>query len=198
MTTTIYTYGFRGYELKVDSHIKTRIVFAIVDKKKTRLAWYMFSQGMVVPAWHRLFEEVSAGKRKMDRPPTIFASAPRVSPSPEAFHFKFDIGDLAPRLGELTLGEAKALLDLYDDKAFDTTNCTLYIDYLDGPAVKSKRSILLNFDLHTERKRSTFDIKKTGRVSLIGIERFSPQALERGPTSAIWYMPQTNPDLPAW
>jgi hypothetical protein len=192
--TKIYTYGYLGWEIKVDSHVRTRVMFAIADAKKKQLAWYMYSQDMLVPAWQDQFYLAAMGKRKMDRPPEIFASAPLVPPSPWTYPERFRIDALAPRLGAMTAASTWANLNLRDEKATKITNCILFIDHVGGDQ-KVKSSVLLTFELSTERPRSTFDLQKTGRAFLLGTERFSDQALERGPTPAV---SSSNPYLPSW
>ena len=200
MITKIYIYGYRGWEIKVDSKVKTRLIFGLADQKKTRLAWYTYAAEMKFreTTWWREFEKAARGERKLDKPPEIFAEAPLVPPSLEVYPFQFDISDLAPRMGDGSFSGTHANLNMRDDPTLGTTNCTLYIEYFKGATAKVYRQILLNFDLETVQKRSTFDMRKNGHVYLLGTERFSDKALERGPTPAILFKPDVNPFSPAW
>jgi hypothetical protein len=176
--TKIYVYGFRGWEEEIDSHIKTKVMFAIADEKKTQLAWYLFVQDM--PArWELAFDLASFGDRDRNE---IFGSAGTTLPFLQDFPFKFHIGAMAPRLLK-DPGTSWASLDLHDDVVAGTTNCLIYVDKL--LHVDKPRSILLWFQLRTENKRRTLDITKTGFVYLLGVERFVLHALEVGPTKGV-------------
>src|SRR5262249_57808020 len=92
---SIDVFGWRGYEIEIDRHSKTRVVFAIMDPKRTRLAWFMYAQSLI-PAWQAGFDDVLIGQRKLDRK-TVFGDAishPTVNDDAGS-----DIGSLAPRLG---------------------------------------------------------------------------------------------------
>jgi hypothetical protein len=133
--------------------------------------------------WQGAFDFASIGDRKLDRN-EVFGAAGTTLPLLDDFPFKFHIGALAPRV--LKSAPTWASLDLHDDVA-GTTNCLIYID--------KPYSILLSFDLETENKRRTLDIRKTGVAYLLGVERFSLHALKRGPTKAVTLMDPFMPYL---
>jgi hypothetical protein len=182
-TTWIYEYGYLGWEQEIDSHIKTKVMFALADFKKTHLAWYLFAQGLLVANWQVAFDLAGIGERKLDRN-VIFGNAGPTQVSPDSFDFNFQIGRLAPPIYKSA--PTWASLDLHDDAVLGTTNCMVYID--------KPYSILLSFDLQTENKRRTLDIRKTGVAYLLGVERYSLRALQRGPTKAVTH--QMDPFTP--
>src|SRR3954447_19132596 len=181
--STILIYGHRGFEEEIDSHIKTRILFAIADMKKTRLAWYLYCQAMLVKLWDNAFTSASAGGRKLDRN-EIFGVALSTNPTPYQCDFRFEAGKLAPRI--LLSSGVFATLDLYDDAATGTTSCLVYVD-------AQPNGVILPFDLKTVSRRRTLNIKKTGSVYLLGVEPFTHHALMRGPTKSLTRMDPYDP-----
>lgn len=171
--TTFYAYGFLGYEEEMDSYIKTRVIFAVADAKKERLAWYEFSQD-VLYGRQGLFDAASIERKKLDRN-EVFGSALYGEPSPSHDAATFSIGQLAPRVG--TKQGAWANLTLFDQ--FNLTNCLIYTDDI------KPNGLMFGFDLIKEGDRRTFDLPKDGRLYLWGVEKFSKPALARGPTPAL-------------
>ena len=142
--TKIFVYGHLGFEGEIDSHIKTRVVFAIADGKKTRLAWYVYSQLMIKTeqaAYDVADIEGGMGIK-------IFGVAGPTHQIPESYDFKFEVDNLAPPIKGAAAGTS-ATLDLHDDDA-GSTSCLIYID------VKPNGRIL-QFDLKTNTKRRTLD-----------------------------------------
>ena len=182
--TTMLIFGYIGYEQEINSHIKTRIMFAITDMERTRLAWYLFSQSMLVHDWEAGFSLASVGDRKLERNET-FGEAVTASPSPFQCDFRTQVDKLAPAI--LRSDGGWATLDMNDDAATGLTGCMVYVDL-------QPSGVILPFDLKTVGRRRTLNIKKKGRVYLLGVERYSHHAFERGPTKAVTKM---DPYIPS-
>jgi hypothetical protein len=181
--TNLLVFGHIGFEEEIDSHIKTRVMFAVADQKRTQLAWYLFTQAMAVKTWDNAFTLASMGVRKLDRNER-FATAGPMNPMPVQCDFKFQVGKLAPAI--VRSDGAWGTLDLNDDAATGTTSCLVYIDV-------QPNGVILPFDLKTESRRRTLNIKKRGRVYLLGVEHFSHHALGRGPTRSVTPMDPYDP-----
>ena len=183
MAMDIDVYGYIGQEMMVenkenqDTFFKLHVIFAIVDAKKKRLAWYLFAQDE--PQSGRfLFDQVVIGKRKLDQN-EMFGEA--ISYPTLNSIAGSDIGRLAPRMSSIG---AHAKLFLTTNKRDMTTTCKLsnLIDL-------DRNLVSLQFQLETfgEKKgadgivRGLREIgKKKGHVWLITVEPFSQTALKRG------------------
>jgi len=66
MTMHVDVYGFDGHELEVQAYSKVHVIFAIVDAKKTRLAWYLFAE-YIPKSYQGLFDRAAIGDLKLDR-----------------------------------------------------------------------------------------------------------------------------------
>src|SRR6266705_3030698 len=106
---SIDVYGMIGHEMEVDWHIKTHVIFAIVDGKQKRLAWYMYTQDMP-ERWQRHFDLISAGSGKLDRNEVFGDAIPYPTLNDIAGS---DITKLAPRVGQVG---AFATLRVSDNK----------------------------------------------------------------------------------
>jgi hypothetical protein len=183
---TIGVYGYVGYEMEIDCHIKTRVMFAIADAKLKRLAWYLYSQDMP-DRWQNAFVEAALRHRKLDRN-QVFGDA---SDDPTFVYYSgSDISRLAPQLATDPGSTASIFFFPDEDK---TTTCEIsHLLDLDNNSVR------LQFDLVTLRERRTMDIRKTGRVWLIGVEPFSMHALKRGILGPSKMTHNDNPYNPVW
>src|SRR5262249_31249818 len=139
---SIDVFGWLGYEMEIDRHIKTRVFFAVVDPKRTRLAWYMFAQSLI-PAWQGAFDMVLTGNRKLDRNEVFGDAISHPTVNDDA---GVDISRLAPRLGP---GHGNlAFLFLTDH--VKTTTCQ--VRWLGA----SQKDLTLKFDLRKVGKRTIF------------------------------------------
>jgi hypothetical protein len=187
MATKFYVYGYMGFEQEIDWHIKTRAIFVVGDEKQKVLAWYTFSQDLAVKLWQTAFDLASLGDRKLQRSEMFGSALPMGIAFLQDDPATFDIRKLAtpvPGVG------SPATLSIRDDASQGTTNCIIFID-----SVKPNGFIAM-FDLKTEAPRKEmelFDVvngrkvakPKHGRVFRLGVEPFTTQALDRGPTKAL-------------
>jgi len=189
---SINVFGWLGYEMEIDRHIKTRVFFAVVDSKRTRLAWYMFAQSLI-PAWQVGFDRVLIGERKLDRN-EVFGDAishPTVNEDAGS-----DIGGLAPRLGP---GHGNVAFLVMTDHVKTTTCLVRWL-------VDSRKHLTLKFDLRKAGKRTTSGViffapstwMKRGLVSLLGVEPFSVRALKRGVRGASALTGGVDPHSPGY
>src|SRR5262245_33521885 len=179
---SIEVYGYVAQEMVVenektdDTFHKLHVIFAIVDAKQTRLAWYLFGED-VAKSGQPLFDLVSVGSRKLDRN-EVFGEA--ISYPTVNSYDGSDIGRLGPRLPSIG-APAKLFMTDHKDK---TTTCKIsHLIDLDSNLVS------LQFDLVTPDAEERIDRvirdlreigTKKGHVWLLGVERFSRLALKRG------------------
>lgn len=189
MPTRIYVYGYGGWEQQIDRHVKTRVIFAIADEKKTQLAWYTYVDNALTYIHQEEYNQVAFGLRKLDRFEQ-FASQLFLPPPLDVFDFNFSIGGLAPPPGPSH--GALGFLDLKDDKAAGTTSCTVFIHAVKRPV------ILLNFELKTDKKRNTYDRRKHGRVYFLATQQFSAKAIQSGPPKKNNRFDPLSPALGMW
>jgi hypothetical protein len=160
-------YGWVGHEMEIDSHIKTRVIFQIVNDKHTQLAWYMFAED-IRNQWTAGFDLASIGNRKLDRNEVFgdVISYPTLNSASGS-----DITKFAPHIGP-RLGAA-ATLDMTDNRD-KTITCSV------RGLVDSKRNLVdLDFDLEKVGERREFDYKRTGRVFFLGVEKFTVGAQKK-------------------
>ncbi len=176
-----YAYGYMGWEMEIDSHIKTRVMFLLSDLRQTQLAWYVFSY-LEKKEWQHGFDLVVLGERKLDRN-EMFGSALSMALASKQWNSrKFDFRKLAPRLPAVG---ADAVLTILDNPKLGTTTCLVWIDTAGG--------VLFDFDLKTEFPRKEKDVRdshgalkgKLGRAFMVGVEKFTPHALDTGPGKSI-------------
>ena len=185
--TSLDVYGWLGWEMEIDWHIKTRVIFAIVDRKNSRLAWYMFAQD-IWNRWEGAFDLVSLGQRKLDRN-EVFGDA--ISYPTLNSMTGTDISKLAPQLG--TILGTQARLEIVDDPKGGTTSCALR-----GLVDPNQNQVDLDFDLKTIGKRREMDIPRTGRTYLLGAGKFSVAALKRGIRGPIALTHKLDPYDTVW
>jgi hypothetical protein len=130
---------------------------------------------MVVKNWDAAFDLVHIGARKMDRN-TIFGEATGWTPHPSEFDTAVDATKLAPVI--LKVPGSFATLFMQDEEA-GLIFCAIYSDFV------KPNGLIIHFDLMTTAKRRTFNIRKTGVLYRLGVEKFTQTSFERGPTSAV-------------
>jgi hypothetical protein len=185
--SSIDAYGWLGWEMEIDSHIKTRLIFAIVGQDPKRLAWYMFSED-IREAWQLAFVSVATGDRKLDRN-EVFGNAISY-PTLNAYNGP-DITELAPAIGPRA-GRA-ASLELTDDSKNRTTSCAIR-----GLSDPGNHLVDIDFDLESAGKRREMNMKRTGHVFLIGAGRFSAAALKHGLRGRSGLTNGVDPYGPTW
>jgi hypothetical protein len=171
--TKYFVFGFMGFEQEIDSHIKMKVIFALADEKKTKLAWYLFLQNLLVKTWQNAFDLADLGERKLDRSNLFGSMAPSrpLDVWPDRQHGHFDIEKLGPRLPSAS--GTRATIDVADIVEGRTT-CQIVCDV-------QPYNVRLDFDLATESPRIGPDIsRKEGRVYLLGVEKFDALSLIRG------------------
>ncbi len=184
--TSLDVYGWRGWEMEIDNHIKTRVIFAIVDRKPSRLAWFMFAQD-IPERWEGAFDMAGMGYRNLDRNEDFGTAIAYPTLNSMAGS---DIRTLAPQIGSV-LG-SPATLEMTDEKD-GTTSCSI------RGLVDSTNSLVdLDFDLVTAGSRREMNIKRNGRVYLLGAGKFSVAALKRGIRGAIPLTHNVDPYNPEY
>jgi hypothetical protein len=183
----IDVYGWLGWEMEAESHIRIRVIFAVVDRKLTRLAWCMFSQDLVLQRWYRAFDYVALGYEKLDRNEVFGEAIPYPTLNDYAGS---DIGKIAPPLLK-TMGAPASHFLLIDNRDW-TTTCKL--QWRDD----AHNLVHVQFGLTTAGERRSFNMEKTGRVYLLGVERFSSHALNRGIHRASALTGGLDPYSPIW
>jgi hypothetical protein len=183
---SIDVYGSVGWEMEIESHIRIRAIFAVVDRQRTRLAWCMFAQDLLLKRWYNAFDQVAVGERKLDYNKVFGEAIPYPTLNDYAGS---DISKMAPPLGKLGAPAAHFVLK---DNRDSTTTCKL--QWRTG----SQRPVHLQFGLTTTSERRSFNVEKTGRVYLLGVERFSLQALKRGIRGASHLTAGYDPYSPVW
>jgi hypothetical protein len=152
-----------------DKFHKLHVIFAIVDAKQTRLAWYLFGED-VPESGQAQFDLVSLGSRKLDQN-EVFGEA--ISYPTGNSYDGSDIGKISPRLPSIG---APAKLFMNDNKDKTTTCKISHLIDLDGNLVS------LQFDLVTPDNGERIDRvirdlreigKKKGHESARSEERHS-------------------------
>src|SRR5262245_6062086 len=98
MPTHIYVYGYGGWEQWLESHVKTFVIFAVADQKKTQLAWYTYATNSLTQLHQLEYDDVAIARRQLRRN-VKWASPALGQPTLDVYDFNFRIGDLAPKLG---------------------------------------------------------------------------------------------------
>jgi hypothetical protein len=192
--TSIFVYGSLGYELEYDNHIKTRLIFAVADDKRKRLAWYFFSQTMMLDKWNRPFELAEATGKKPQWNKAFgeyngsHLGDPNVSTSQQ-------ITTYALALSSGTLGNR---VEVFISEVETQTNGKAIQCGLSLPGLTNKHE-RLEFRLKNAlQRRSTVTDKKDGFLWLLQVEPFSIAALTRGIRGPQDVAANEDPYLPAW
>src|SRR5258708_34396685 len=114
----VFVFGYSALEIEVDYHIKTRVIFGVTNARMTRLAWYMFSQDLVVPQWQRDFEQAKVRKTGESSDLTIADALPNPPFTSHALTHDFDkLADPSARPVQSSTGtrpRSPATLDITD------------------------------------------------------------------------------------
>jgi hypothetical protein len=170
---SIDVYGWLGYEMQIDTTIRTRVVFAVVDRGRKRMAWFLYSQDLSFPRQQAMFDEAGIGGRKVDRNEAFGETIAYPYLNDYA---GTDISQIAPRFMKGPGG--RATLFMIDERD-STTTCKIR-----GLMDTNGTAVSLTFSLDKVADRRTFNLKKPGRVYMLGVERFTAGALKRGITGA--------------
>jgi hypothetical protein len=204
MATSVNVFGTVGFELEIDSHIKTRLIFAVADDKLKRLAWYFYSQSMgrekYETAWQAEFEKADMGQRKFD-PKTdggvlfgvldksLKTGFPSTLPT-------VNIASLADPLKDgftAGFGPGVGLSPIDDDPQGGRMICELEFVTPDA-----RQLINIRFQLATVAERRGFNVKKWGYLWLLKVEPFSLAAVKRGIRGAPDVDGHVDPNLAIW
>src|SRR3954451_5584592 len=114
----VFVFGYSAFEIEADYHIKTRVIFGVANAKFTRLAWYMFSQDLVVPQWQRVFEQSKTFHTFPSSDLLIGEALPNPPFTSQTLTLDFDkLADPAARPVQLSTGflpRSPATLDIKD------------------------------------------------------------------------------------
>jgi hypothetical protein len=169
--TDFYAYGYKGLEMEADKQFKIRLIFALADKHKKHLFWYMYSQDVRSESKGQFSFATMGGELDAS---ILFGSLWSKDPSQQSFDFRVNLGKLAGKAPGT--GTPALLSELFDDGS--STICSLSI-------YPEKNSVFIQFFLKAEDARHGKNVDTHGHVWLLGVEKFKLVALDNGPTTAL-------------
>jgi hypothetical protein len=186
--TMVNVFGWMGWELEVDNHIKTRLIFAVADEKLKRLAWYFYSQAMgsgkYGAAWQAEFDKIDMEERKWNNKTDQFTFFGVLDSNfKTGYPSSFPTANIASLAVPLKTGFSSdtrpyaSLQPIADDPqgGLGGMECRLEMMNLDV------QYVYLRFRFGATRwDRRGFNLQKQGYLWLLKVEPFSLAAVKRG------------------
>ncbi len=168
--------GQAGYEIDCGDHMKTRIVFAIFDEDKSKLAWYMFSSTLNAKAQGQC---AKAKDPSNDR----FAFHDIAASNPAVFRKKISVGALLSN----NKGTPATL-------NMDTSDRGMNADF---SKLKTSAGEIVNLgaSLQLDHKPSNPNVDIAGKVYFLELVDFDADKFKLGPQGKASAIAITGPNL---